>query len=59
METFEIVMLRIAFLVYFIMAHIAMPFLDAIGLRIDYINHMPWQYKKMWKRFWNFNEYFE
>ena len=47
----EIFIVRLMIVVYFALAHFAIFIFWFSGLKIAYVNHMPWPYKKMWRDF--------
>ena len=50
-EKFEAIFIRVCFILYVFWAHVAKLYFTPIGLKVQYINHKPWPYKKMYKRF--------
>jgi hypothetical protein len=47
----EVIIIRIGIVLYVTFAHIALVMFYPTGLKIQWINHMPWPYKKMWREF--------
>ena len=47
----EVFVMRLLIAIYVIFAHFAMFVFWFSGLKIAYINHRQWPYKKMWKDF--------
>ena len=49
----ELFIVRSMVVIYVAFAHFAKVIFWFSGLKIAYINHKPWSYKKMWKDFVN------